>query len=64
MHGNTEILTKRMNSIYNIDNKKHIRQSHKNPEVLQLYNEYLGEFYGEKAHKLLHTHFYADRSEI
>ena len=52
MHGNTGILTKRMNAIYNIDSQKHIRQSHKNPEVLQLYNEYLGELHLDRESAL------------
>ncbi len=24
---------------------------------MRLYEEFLGEFYGEKAHELLHTHY-------
>lgn len=62
--GNTDILEKRMEAIYSIDSNKLIRQSHNNPEVKQLYAEYIGEPYsGELAHKLLHTHFQA-REEI
>lgn len=57
--GDTDILTKRMEAIYKIDKDKSIKQAHKNPEVIQLYKEYLGEPYGELAHKLLHTHFYS-----
>ena len=34
-----------------------MRQSHRNPDVLKLYAEYLGEVGGEKAHQLLHTHY-------
>ncbi len=55
--GDTSIIRKRMAAIYDIDAKKHIRKSHENPEVIQLYNEFLGEPYGEKAHHLLHTGF-------
>lgn len=54
-HGDTEIIQKRMNAIYANDRKKIIRQSHKNPQVKKLYDEFLGEPYGEKAHQILHT---------
>lgn len=53
----SDVLSKRMNAIYEIDKNKPIRQSHKNPSVIKLYEEYLGEPYGEKAHELLHTKF-------
>ena len=55
--GDTSIIRKRMAAIYDIDAKKIIRKSHENPEVIQLYDEFLGEPYGEKAHHLLHTGF-------
>ena len=45
------------------DVKKAIRKSHKNPQVIKLYEEYLGEPYGEKAHELLHT-TYVPRARI
>lgn len=61
--GDTSILKKRMEAIYSIDSNKQIRQSHKNPEVIELYKEFLGEPYGKLAHELLHTHFHA-RDEI
>lgn len=63
MGGDTDILKKRMEAIYSIDSSKSIRQSHKNPEVIQLYKDFLGKPYGEVAHELLHTHFHA-RNEI
>lgn len=61
--GHGSILEKRMNAIYQIDERKAIRQSHLNPEVIQLYDDFLGEPYSELAHELLHTHFKV-RSEI
>lgn len=62
--GDTKILKKRMEAIYSIDSNKAVRESHNNPEVKQLYEEFLGEpYYGELAHHLLHTHFHA-RKEI
>ena len=57
MHGDIEILKKRMECIYNEDRGKPIRKSHENPYIKQLYKEFLGEPYGEKAHELLHTHY-------
>ncbi|MFZ5967705.1 MAG: NADH-dependent [FeFe] hydrogenase, group A6 [Bacillota bacterium] len=56
-HGNYEIVKKRREAIYREDKNKKLRKSHENPEILQLYKEYLGEPYGKLAHELLHTHF-------
>jgi iron only hydrogenase large subunit-like protein len=36
-----------------------LRKSHKNPEVMALYEDYLGEPNSHKAHELLHTHYSA-----
>jgi iron-only hydrogenase group A len=52
-----EILEKRASALRKEDTGKKIRKSHQNPDVLRLYKEYLGEFGGEKAHKLLHTSY-------
>lgn len=56
-HGNYEIVKKRQEAIYREDKNKKLRKSHENPEILKLYREYLGEPFGETAHRLLHTHF-------
>lgn len=56
-HGNEDILKKRQEAIYLEDRNKPLRKSHENPEVLQLYKDYLGEPFGERAHVLLHTHY-------
>jgi len=50
----------RMRSIYKIDGQEALKVSHKNPEIKDIYDDYLGEPLGEKSHKLLHTH-YKDR---
>ena len=50
----------RMAGIYGVDEERPLRQSHKNPEVIRLYDEFLGEPNSHKAHELLHTN-YADR---
>ncbi|MFH1126128.1 MAG: NADH-dependent [FeFe] hydrogenase, group A6 [Candidatus Altiarchaeota archaeon] len=52
-----EILEKRAQALAKEDSSKKLRKSHKNPDVLKIYEEYLGEFGGERAHKLLHTTF-------
>ncbi|BES65072.1 NADH-dependent [FeFe] hydrogenase, group A6 [Gottschalkiaceae bacterium SANA] len=51
------ILEERMTGIYATDQKREIRKSHKNPAIIKLYEEFLGEPNGEKAHRLLHTHY-------
>lgn len=56
-HGNYEIVKKRQEAIYREDKNQKLRKSHKNPEILKLYKEYLGEPFGKTAHRLLHTHF-------
>lgn len=45
----------RADCLYNIDEKSTIRKSHENPVLLKIYEEYLGEVGGHKAHELLHT---------
>ena len=47
----------RADSIYTIDEKSTIRKSHENPILQKIYKDYLGEAGGERAHKLLHTHY-------
>jgi NADH-quinone oxidoreductase subunit G len=55
MHENIDTLKKRMKALYKEDAGKTIRKSHENPFIKQLYEEFLGKPYGEKAHELLHT---------
>ena len=47
----------RMAGLYQVDSDKAIRQSHKNPAVKALYDEFLGKPLGHKSHELLHTHY-------
>lgn len=58
-HGDSEIIRKRAAAIYREDAGKPKRKSHENVQVMQLYKDFLGDFYGEKAHELLHTHYTA-----
>jgi len=57
LKGDSDILAKRAEAIYGEDRGKTLRKSHENPEIKKLYEEFLGEPYGEKAHELLHTHY-------
>jgi NADH-quinone oxidoreductase subunit G len=57
IHGDTSILEKRRQAIYDEDYGKAIRKSHENPYIRKLYEEFLGEPGSEKAHALLHTHY-------
>ncbi len=51
----------RQEGLYNIDKNAPIRQSHNNPLIKKLYEDYLGEPLSHKSHRLLHTS-YTDRS--
>lgn len=52
-----DIKQKRMDALYEIDADLPIRKSHKNPDILHLYDTWLGEPLGERSHALLHTHY-------
>ncbi len=54
---NENFVEARRETIYDIDNKDSVKVSHKNPEVKNLYNCFLGAPLGEKSHHLLHTHY-------
>uniref|UniRef100_A0A7V4TGQ3 2Fe-2S iron-sulfur cluster binding domain-containing protein n=1 Tax=Candidatus Caldatribacterium saccharofermentans TaxID=1454753 RepID=A0A7V4TGQ3_9BACT len=54
---NLEIRMKRIEAIYQVDRNLPLRKSHENPAIKRLYEEFLGEPNGEKAHHLLHTHY-------
>ncbi len=53
----------RRNGLFAIDRNMPRRQSHNNPQVIKLYEDFLGEPNSHKAHELLHTH-YTDRSKV
>ena len=54
---NTERRLERIDAIYQADRDLPLRKSHDNPEVKQLYEEFLGEPLCNKSHELLHTHY-------
>ena len=54
---NNEIRKKRMEAIYREDEGKKLRKSHDNPEIKEIYEDFLGAPLGKKSHQLLHTHY-------
>ena len=62
-HGDYDIVKARAKALYEIDAHKVDRLSHHNPDIIKLYDEFLGERGGHMAHKLLHTQYY-NRSDV
>ena len=54
---NTDNIRKRMASLYKIDDTEDIRTSYENPDIINIYKDYLGKPASEKSHHLLHTHY-------
>lgn len=50
---------KRARALYTEDERLTLRQSHNNPQIKKLYEEFLGEPNSHKAHELLHTTYQA-----
>jgi len=57
-----DVLVKRANAIYTIDEMKKIRKSHENPSIKKLYEVFLEKPLSHIAHEILHT-TYEDRSK-
>ena len=55
IHDGEERATMLGEKLYKLDDKRPLRQSHNNPDVQVLYNEYLEKPLSEKAEKLLHS---------
>ncbi|MDP4282357.1 MAG: NADH-dependent [FeFe] hydrogenase, group A6 [Bacteroidota bacterium] len=54
---NPEIRLKRVKALYAEESGLEIRKAHENPEIIQLYEEFLKEPLSPKAYELLHTHY-------
>jgi iron-only hydrogenase group A len=54
----------RANALYEIDRSLPLRKSHKNPEVIKLYEDFLKKPNSPLAHQLLHTHYHKKDSYI
>jgi len=63
-HGDSSILKARQMALYEEDRNKPIRKSHENPFIVKLYKEFLGKPMSEKAHHLLHTHYFDKKNEF
>ena len=63
IHQKTEKVVKRVQALYDIDEKAKHRMSHDNDSVKQIYSDYFIEPNSHKAHEILHTS-YTDRKEI
>ncbi|MBQ1435579.1 MAG: iron hydrogenase small subunit, partial [Clostridia bacterium] len=50
---------KRAKALYSEDERQVIRQSHNNPQIIELYEKFLDEPNSHKAHELLHTTYAA-----
>ncbi len=49
----------RAKALYTQDEREHLRKSHENPEIIQLYSDYLGKPGSHRAHEILHTQYVA-----
>ncbi|THB67007.1 MAG: NADH:ubiquinone oxidoreductase [Gammaproteobacteria bacterium] len=58
IHGDTSIIKKRQEALYNIDSNEEIRKSHENPMIKKLYKEWLDKPGSHEAHKYLHTEYF------
>ena len=55
---------KRAKVLYDEDVGRPLRRSHLNPDIIKLYDEYLGGKYGShRAHELLHTTYNKNREK-
>lgn len=52
-----EIKQKRLRALFTEDEAKTLRKSHENPDVIKLYEVFLGQPCGHVSHELLHTHY-------
>ena len=52
-----EVREARIKAIYREDEGKALRKSHENPEIAQIYKEFLGKPLGKLSHDLLHTKY-------
>ena len=53
----TDIRAERAKALYHLDETRTMRKSHENPEIKEVYAEFLGEPGSHKAHEVLHTSY-------
>jgi iron-only hydrogenase group A len=54
-----EVRMARIDAIYREDEGKEVRTSHTNPEIVEIYRNFLEEPFGHRSHELLHTKYEA-----
>ncbi len=54
-----DVKAERAKALYSEDERQTLRKSHENPDIVKLYDEFLGKPGSHKAHELLHTHYVA-----
>ncbi|MDD5581736.1 MAG: NADH-dependent [FeFe] hydrogenase, group A6 [Candidatus Marinimicrobia bacterium] len=52
-----ELRLQRANALYEEDEKMQYRKSHENPEIIEIYEDFLEKPLGHKSHELLHTSY-------
>ncbi len=57
INSDESILRSRIKAIYAIDHRESIKVSHKNPEIIEIYQNFLEKPLSHKSHELLHTHY-------
>lgn len=57
-HERLETIQARTRALYQIDDQARFRKSHENPSIIRLYEDFLGEPGGHKAHRYLHTQYW------
>lgn len=63
LNSDLDIRVERAKALYEEDTVKAIRKSHQNPQIQDLYKNFLDKPNSHKAHELLHTH-YAKREKF
>jgi NADP-reducing hydrogenase subunit HndD len=57
----TDVAAQRAKALHSLDKSRKVSKSCDSPDMKKVYDEYLGEPGGEKAHKLLHTKYKATK---
>ncbi|WP_432662005.1 NADH-dependent [FeFe] hydrogenase, group A6 [Wukongibacter baidiensis] len=52
-----DVRAQRGQALYEEDESRQYRKSHKSPQIIKLYKDYLGKPNSHKAHELFHTHY-------
>jgi NADP-reducing hydrogenase subunit HndD len=63
-HGDSSVISKRREAIYQVDRDLPLKKSHNNPAIIKVYEEYLGAPGSKKAHELLHTKYYKCEDKV